>query len=157
MNLSLLLICASLLVAIVVATDTFQPIQRITNFPIRDTSYMGPFRNTLEEKVQTLMKQRRKVAPTSSNEPSNANTKSKTIVPRSVVTDLSAKRRVNSEQASEEAYNELFLDLNQMSVKPKKKLNHLALKVPSSSILKPLSGKKPQTNELGKLKTISFV
>ena len=152
MNLSLLFFWACLSMTLTMAFEHFQPIQRITSFPIRDTSYMGPFRNTLEEKVQLLMKQRRKSSLASSNEANNAHTKLKTLVPRSVITDLAAKRRVMVEPVSEN-YNELFLDLNQMSVKPKKKLNHLALKVPSSSLIKPLNAKKPsQTSELGKQK-----
>ncbi len=158
MKLNLFLILLTALSSALTAMDseTFQPIQRITNFPIRDTSYMGPFRNTLEEKVQTLMKQRRKVSTLSATESNNNNNaKVKTLVQRSVITNLSAKRpavvaATPTLSPSSENYNELFLDLSQMSVKPKKKLHHLAAVKTSSNSIKPLNAKKSTTNELGK-------
>ena len=155
---SLTALSSALTLVTTMDSETFQPIQRITNFPIRDTSYMGPFRNTLEEKVQTLMKQRRKVSTLSATESNNNNNaRVKTLVPRSVITNLSAKRPAVvvatptlSPSSSSENYNELFLDLSQMSVKPKKKLHHLAAVKTSSNSIKPLNAKKSSTNELGK-------
>ena len=171
MRLSLLILCILntwLGLEIVQAdTGTFQPVQRsTTSFPIRDTSYMGPFRNSLEEKVQMLMKQRRKSGTSEAISAENKSNNLKRIVPRNIIPSFSAKLEVDAEHAStaasvvptfeeensnvvSENFNELFLDLNHMNVKPKQKLNQALLK--NSESIKPLNAKKSQTltNELG--------
>jgi hypothetical protein len=111
---------------------THQSSSRVSNYPIRDTSYMGPFRESLEEKVQLLMKQRRGPSSSSSSvKSSQKSDSSKRKTKRSLLDDETDNKEANT-------YNEQFLD--RVDNVPKSRINEYLRQRAS---LKTLKAKKP--------------